>query len=199
MSIQLTIDGQTVTARPGATLLEAVESAGIDLPRLCHVPGLASRDVCRLCLVRVDGRARPVPACSTPATPRAAVTTGDDDLVSARRAIVSLILGEHGSCGRPECEIEALGRQVGVAALAGASPDDSTVAVGSDYIEIHPQRCVHCDRCLRGCEHGLIGRAGRGVGVGFVLGDDTSLRSAGCPACGDCIALCPAGVFVAPS
>ena len=34
------IDGQVVTAEPGATILEACDAAGLYVPRLCHYPGL---------------------------------------------------------------------------------------------------------------------------------------------------------------
>jgi NADH dehydrogenase/NADH:ubiquinone oxidoreductase subunit G len=34
------IDGREVTARAGATVLEAARAAGIDIPTLCHHPAL---------------------------------------------------------------------------------------------------------------------------------------------------------------
>jgi NADH dehydrogenase/NADH:ubiquinone oxidoreductase subunit G len=40
MSVTLTINGKTITAPKDATILEAARSAGINIPTLCHHPGL---------------------------------------------------------------------------------------------------------------------------------------------------------------
>ena len=37
----LTIDGKQVSASEGATLLQAAEEAGIKIPTLCHMDGVA--------------------------------------------------------------------------------------------------------------------------------------------------------------
>ena len=47
-------------------VLAALESAGIHVPRLCHDNRIAPVGACRLCLVRVEGVARPVASCVTP-------------------------------------------------------------------------------------------------------------------------------------
>jgi len=49
--VQLTIDGQKVVAQSGQTILEAAQSAGIDVPTLCHHPALTAWGACRMCLV----------------------------------------------------------------------------------------------------------------------------------------------------
>ncbi|OQX06645.1 MAG: hypothetical protein BWK76_25895 [Desulfobulbaceae bacterium A2] len=65
-ALQLHIDGHEVTTRAGTTILQAARAAGIDIPRLCHLPGRAdSPRPCLLCLVEVDGAQ--VRACCTPA------------------------------------------------------------------------------------------------------------------------------------
>ncbi len=52
---RLTIDGQEVEARPGATVLQAALDAGIYVPHLCHHPDLPPAGVCRLCVVEIEG------------------------------------------------------------------------------------------------------------------------------------------------
>ena len=53
--VTLTIDGQGLTVPRGTTLLEAAQSAGVEVPHYCYHPGLSSPAMCRLCLVEVEG------------------------------------------------------------------------------------------------------------------------------------------------
>jgi NADH dehydrogenase/NADH:ubiquinone oxidoreductase subunit G len=66
--ILLQIDGREVKAREGMTILEAAQSAGIDIPTLCHHEKLEPYGACRICTVEVEARGRTnlVAACLHP-------------------------------------------------------------------------------------------------------------------------------------
>jgi len=177
-------------------VLEAAAAAGVRIPRLCHVPGLPSRAVCRLCLVEVEGRAGWVPACGTPAVDGMSVRTDGAALVTARRTVMELILAEHGPCAQPGCEVEAIAREVGVTDSPFVVPAPPVpTPPGSDFIELDPARCVHCDRCIRKCSRQVITRRGRGPEVLFGFEDGRPMTETSCTGCGDCVAICPAGTF----
>ena len=53
-TISLSIDGVQMSARPGQTIIEAADAAGIYIPRLCHKPGLEAYGSCRVCTVQVE-------------------------------------------------------------------------------------------------------------------------------------------------
>ncbi len=59
--VNLTINGREVQARPGQTILEAAQDAGIEIPTLCHDPRLEPYGACRMCLVEVEGARGPMP------------------------------------------------------------------------------------------------------------------------------------------
>ena len=61
----LTIDGRPITIEPGATILDAARSAGIDIPTLCWYPELPVVGNCRVCLVSVEGAPKLTAACAT--------------------------------------------------------------------------------------------------------------------------------------
>lgn len=67
-TIPLTIDGRRIEAQPGRTVLEAADEAGIYIPRLCWMKELEPHGGCRLCTVRINGRAQA--ACTKPAAAR---------------------------------------------------------------------------------------------------------------------------------
>jgi [NiFe] hydrogenase diaphorase moiety small subunit len=46
--VTFTLDGQTIEAEAGQTILEAADAAGVYIPRLCHMPGLVPWGGCRV-------------------------------------------------------------------------------------------------------------------------------------------------------
>ncbi len=63
-TIELTIDGSSVNIAQGATILDACRAAGKDIPTLCYLETLTPVNVCRVCVVEVEGSRTLVPACS---------------------------------------------------------------------------------------------------------------------------------------
>ena len=45
--------------------MEVAEENGIDIPGLCHLPGIHDRGACRLCVVKIGGSPRLAAACVT--------------------------------------------------------------------------------------------------------------------------------------
>ena len=64
--VTLTINGQTVQAQEGATILEAAQSAGIRIPHLCYLKDINEIAACRVCCVEVAGERAMVTACNSP-------------------------------------------------------------------------------------------------------------------------------------
>jgi len=93
MTPQLTIDGRGLTFAPGETILDVAARNGIAIPTLCYMPEAGHRDVCRLCVVDVEGAGRLLPACSTPATAGMVVTSGGEHVRESRRATLELLIG----------------------------------------------------------------------------------------------------------
>ena len=93
--ISLTIDGQAVVAKPGMTVLQAAQEAGIYIPILCHHPSLSPYGSCRMCIVEIE-RMRGFPtACTTPVENNMVVLTNTPQLQELRRNILELVLTEH--------------------------------------------------------------------------------------------------------
>ena len=52
--VQLTIDGQAVSAPKGTLVIEAAKRAGIEIPAFCYYEGYSLQAACRMCLVEVE-------------------------------------------------------------------------------------------------------------------------------------------------
>ena len=106
-SFTFTLDGKTVQAYEGQTILSVAIDNGIDdIPNLCNDEKLEPTSACRMCLVHIDGVERPLPSCNTPATPGMVVTSKSDELFHIRRTNLEMILSDHNAYCQPPCQVD---------------------------------------------------------------------------------------------
>ena len=125
---KVTIDGQSVTAPEGATILEVARQVGVKIPTLCYREGLPAQTSCMVCVVRVDGGERLIPSCATKVREGMVVESNTEEIRHARRTALELLLSDHlGDCLAPcqlACpagpDIPVMIRQIVAGDLAGA-------------------------------------------------------------------------------
>ncbi len=82
-SFTITVDGRTMRAYEGQTVLSvAIDNGILDIPNLCNDEKLEPTSACRMCLVEIEGAERPLPSCNTPAAPGMVVRTKSDRLTA---------------------------------------------------------------------------------------------------------------------
>lgn len=101
--IQVTIDGRAISVAEGTTILDAARTIGIEIPALCDrgagKPALTS---CMVCVVRVNGSERLLPACATRVQEQMRVESESPAVRQARRTALELLLSDHvGPCVAP--------------------------------------------------------------------------------------------------
>ncbi|HEX9080093.1 MAG TPA: bidirectional hydrogenase complex protein HoxU [Desulfuromonadaceae bacterium] len=204
--LTLTIDGLTVRAGRGDTILHAARSRGIAIPTLCNLEGLAPMGGCRVCIVEIEGRPRPVPACATEAEPGMVVKTDSERLLAMRRMIVELLLAERNhSCPvcvmNGTCELQTLAARLGIDHVRyGFISPAARVDISHERFGIDHNRCILCRRCVRVCNE-VEGAhtwdvGGRGAASRIVsdLAEPWG-ESATCTGCGKCVQACPTGAL----
>lgn len=173
-TLTLQIDGRTVTADEGMSLLDAARRAGIEIPTLCHNDQLKPSGACRMCLVEiVKGKRRKlVASCVYPAEEGLVVTTENDQIRKFRKLIIEL-LWPSWSC---------LGEKYGVSG--------SRFAPG-------PTDCSLCGLCVHYCQEvahkNVAYFKGRGINrrLALVPGMENE-----CASCRQCHGLCTGGRVV---
>ncbi len=113
------LNGRTVEAKEGQTILDAARAIGVYLPSLCFHPRVGQAGVCRVCAVEVEGARGLVMSCITPVRDGMVVRTETEPVLQARRMIVDLLLadGEHDClscemCGA--CELQDAAYRLGI-------------------------------------------------------------------------------------
>ncbi len=100
--VTLTIDGRQVRVPAGTTVLDAAKGIGIEIPTLCHVPGLPPVSSCFVCAVQVKGQRTLSPSCALPVAEGMEVAASSEDVREARKIALELLLSDHaGECVAP--------------------------------------------------------------------------------------------------
>src|SRR6184192_4151539 len=90
-TVDLTTDGRNVRVPEGTTILQACRNEGIDTPTLCYGDTLTPVNVCRVCVVEVEGSRVLVPACSRPVEDGMVVHTDSERVRHSRRLVLELL------------------------------------------------------------------------------------------------------------
>jgi len=153
---KLTVDGVELEVPAGATVLQACELAGKEIPRFCYHERLSIAGNCRMCLVEVaPGPPKPQASCALPAAEGQVIKTDSEMVRKAREGVMEFLLINHPLdcpiCDQGgECDLQ----DQSVAYGRGASRyDENKRAVTEKYmgplIKTAMTRCIHCTRCVR--------------------------------------------------
>ena len=153
---KVTVDGQELEVPAGATVLQACELAGKEIPRFCYHERLSIAGNCRMCLVEVKpGPPKPQASCALPATEGQEIRTDSEMVKRAREGVMEFLLINHPLdcpiCDQGgECDLQ----DQSIAYGRGASRyDENKRAVTDKYmgplIKTTMTRCIHCTRCVR--------------------------------------------------
>ena len=131
-TIPLTVDGRRIEARPGQTILDAADEAGVYIPRLCWMKQLLPFGSCRVCTVRVNGR--PQAACTQPVAPGMVIENDTAELRELRRDLIDMLFveGNHFCmfCAKSgNCELQALAYRFGPACQAHPATVQTPLAI----------------------------------------------------------------------
>ena len=198
------VDGIEIEVPQGATVLQACEMAGKEIPRFCYHERLAIAGNCRMCLVEVKpGPPKPQASCALPATEGQEISTMTPAVRKAREGVMEFLLINHPLdcpiCDQGgECDLQDQAMAYG---RGHNRFDENKRAVSEKYmgpvVKTFMTRCIHCTRCVRfvqqvaGVEE--IGMIGRGENAEITSYLEKALTS---ELSGNVVDLCPVGALV---
>jgi bidirectional [NiFe] hydrogenase diaphorase subunit len=174
--VNVNIDGATIHAVKGTSVLDTAVEYGICIPHLCHVPYLSDIGACRLCIVEhvVNGRSEITTSCTLNVEEGMVILTNTDKIRKLRRNLAELLVAQAPNSRA----IQDIALRCGVTEVRYPFRNDD---------------CVLCGRCVRVCAEvwqaraiGFVGR-GKDRHVEYALG----VRPDFCKQCGNCVQICP--------
>ena len=201
--LQANIDGREVQVPEGVTILDACRSLGIDTPTLCNLETLTPVNVCRVCVVEVEGSRVLVPACSRKIEPGMKVSTDSERVRHSRRLVLEL-LGSAVDMSLCAPEVRAWFDRYGAAPErfgVGSATVAQPAKVDNELYVRDYSRCILCYKCIEACgvdaqNTFAIGVAGRGFDAHISTEFTVELPESACVYCGNCIGVCPTGALM---
>jgi NADH-quinone oxidoreductase subunit G len=200
---KITIDGRNLEVTDGLTIFIAAEKAGLSIPHFCYHPGLAPEGTCRMCVVDIEGAAKPEPSCSTVVRDGMKIETWSPRVVEARRNVLEFLLADHPIdcpiCDKAgECRLQDYYRDYGLylSEFHEQKARRSKILKIGERLILDRERCILCTRCVRFLRD--VTKTGE-LGV-FERGDHSEIGVAeGVPVAtaysGNLVDLCPVGAI----
>ena len=200
-SVSFELNGHSVSARSGETIIQVAQRHGIEVPHLCYKDGLETAGNCRACVVEIAGERVLAPSCCRFPSNGMKVSTDSERAVKSQKLVIELLqsdMPEAPHTRHNEVDEWAAKLEVGKPRFA---PRESVQAdLSHPAIAVNLDACIQCTRCLRACRdeqvNDVIGLAFRGEHAKIVFDMDDAMGASTCVACGECVQACPTGALM---
>ncbi|MDY0002977.1 MAG: 2Fe-2S iron-sulfur cluster-binding protein [Polyangia bacterium] len=180
--VTFTVDGKTLTATRGESLLKVSLANGIHIPHLCYNEAVQAYGACRLCLVEVTSvshgrrRTKISTSCNHPCLDGIEVVTDSPRIRRNRRMVLELLMA----------------RVPGSPQLQAIAADYGLTEEGVRFRR-HDSQCILCGLCVQICRDlvGVEALTFLGRGVNKDVRAPFAEPSKDCIGCGACVVACP--------
>jgi predicted molibdopterin-dependent oxidoreductase YjgC len=222
--VELEVNGRSVRVFEGQTILDACRKLGIETPTLCYGETLQPANVCRVCVVELEGARVLAPACSRQAEDGMKVRTDSERVAHSRRLVLEFLASSVDLSTAPDAlhylelydakperygppapvDPERDGKRTG----HHVEPDGQTAATVAVPVKVDNElyvrdysKCILCYQCVDACGEQwqasfAISVRGRGFDARVSTEYDNALPDSACVYCGNCIAVCPTGALM---
>ena len=193
--IAFDLNGKSVEAYEGETILQAAKREGVEIPHLCYTEGMRADGNCRACVVEVDGERVLAPSCCRYPSEGMKVNTESERTKKSQKMVLELLLADMPDQGESpyskKSELDQWVKKLDVSKPRFDQRVQPANDISHPAIAVNLDACIQCNRCVRACreEQGndVIGYAHRGSHSKIVFDLDYPLTESTCVACGECV------------
>ncbi len=195
------LDGRSVDARPGETILQAARRHGVEIPHLCYTDGLRPDGNCRACVVEISGERPLAPSCCRTPTEGMQVSSHSERARHSQKMVLELLRSDVADTAYTrESELELWADKLDIGPTRFPARVQPTQDVSHPAIAVNLDACIQCTRCQRACReeqvNDVIGYAQRGSQAEIVFDIGDPMGHSSCVGCGECVQACPTGALM---
>ncbi len=212
-TVEFKLDGQTVHALEGESILKAAQRYGVDIPHLCHQDGMRADGNCRACVVEIKGERTLAASCCRSASAGMEVQATSERALRSQKMVLEMLLsdmpdvgykwnddtgseGQHGELSDWATRLDVSVRPE----LKALRREQAKADVSHPAMAVNLDACIQCKRCLRACReeqvNDVIGYALRGAHSAIVFDLNDRMGDSSCVACGECVQACLTGALM---
>ena len=211
-TIEFKLDGNTIHAYEGETILKAAKRHGIDIPHLCYKDGYRADGNCRACVVEVKGERVLAPSCCRSAKAGMEVQANSERALKSQKMVVEMLLSDMPDKGykwnekdesQQHGELSDWASRLDVTVrpeLKALRREQPKADISHPAMAVNLDACIQCNRCVRACReeqvNDVIGYAMRGSHSEIVFDLNDPMGESTCVACGECVQACPTGALM---
>ncbi len=204
-TISFSLNGNTVEALAGESILQCAKRLGIEIPHLCYKEGYRADGNCRTCMVDIDGERVLAPSCCRTPTAGMQVNSANDRALKAQKLVLELLQSDmpvgSNSSHKADSELNYWAEKLNVGKPRFAAREQPAADLTNPAIAVNLDACIQCGRCVRACReeqvNDVIGYALRGKDARIVFDVDDDMGQSSCVSCGECVQACPTGALMA--
>ena len=200
-TIEFKLNGETISALAGETIIQAAARHGVDIPHLCYKEGMRPDGNCRACMVEIKGERVLAPSCCRQPAKGMEVESTSQRALHSQKMVLELLLADAPKADLKPGANELLdwGAKLGLAASRFEARAQPARDATHPAMTVNLDACIQCTRCVRACRevqvNDVIGYAFRGGESKIVFDFDDPMGESTCVACGECVQACPTGAL----
>ena len=204
-TISFELNGQTLDALAGETILQAADRVGIaDIPRLCYKEGYRTDGNCRSCVVEIEGERVLAPSCCRYPREGMKVNSSSERAIHSQKMVLELLLADMPESSKspytPNSELDHWVDKMGLGKPRFSGRVQPRMDNSHPAMTVNLDACIQCTRCVRACRevqvNDVIGMAFRGSHAEVVFDLADPMGDSTCVACGECVQACPTGALM---
>lgn len=203
-TITFSLNGRSVEALEGETILQTAKRVGVEIPHLCYKEGYREVGNCRSCMVEIEGERVLAPSCCRQPKEDMKVNSDNERALLSQKMILELLLADmpeqDESPYAQNSELDYWVNKLDIGTPRFGERPQPTPDLTNPAISVNLDACIQCTRCVRACReeqvNDVIGYAFRGDHSKIVFDLDDPMGDSTCVTCGECVQACPTGALM---